>query len=76
MFQNSYQNGGYFDFFDPKGKCFFDCSQPRQAKASHEACEFTCDLQGLRQGPQKYPLTNLAYVIEALTSNAKLQFPR
>lgn len=32
MFQNSYQNGGYFDFFDPKGSSFSDTANPDKLK--------------------------------------------
>ena len=77
MFQNSYQNGTYFDLYDPKGKNldFMIVSQDK-VKNLYKISNVHGNNKIFDKQLKSTPNLIVAYVLEFSSSTSRISFPK
>lgn len=76
MFQNSYQNGTYFDVFDPKSSRFANSASQDKLKLLYRMANVHANNKVFDKDLKSNIRPIAAFVMEFLTPNAKMCLPK
>lgn len=76
MFQNSYQNGAYFQLFDPKGTNLLHSASQDKTKNLFKLQAVGANNKVFDKELKSIKLLKVAYVFDFTSASAKILFPK